>query len=145
MAVTGGQRAAAASVQPMLECVWQDGADPHVYEAVWGYNNTSSTMVALPIGASNGFSPEPADRGQGTSFLPGSHDNTMVTPWDGNGTLKWTLDAGTAVAKKNSSACEAPPISMPADVGIDPLPLFVFIFVASGIVVLGWVGRRARF
>ncbi len=143
MLVTLSLSAAGADVQPLLECVWSDQTQRKpTYEAVWGYDNTSSSTVTLPLGSSNGFSPDPADRGQGTSFLPGRNDNTVVTTWDGSGNVQWNLGSGTATAKKNSTPCAAPPISMPADVGIAPMALLPFLLLGSALAALAWLSRR---
>jgi len=67
----------------------------------FGYINRSNVEVAIPIGAANGFGPDPADRGQPTSFLPGRHKHVFTIPAkDPKAKLTWTVrsDAGVQVA-----------------------------------------------
>lgn len=56
------------SVTPLLLQV-QDNGDG-TYTAVFSYENPNSSCVNIPVGSQNAFSPEPADRGQVTTFHP---------------------------------------------------------------------------
>jgi hypothetical protein len=103
------QSPASAHVQPIVECVFHDTGTGQ-YNALWGYNNPSASTVTLPIGGANNFAPNPADRGQGTTFSAGRHDNTFVVTWSGTGDLAWNLDTLNAHATTNSPACSSNPV-----------------------------------
>jgi hypothetical protein len=71
----------------------------------FGYINRHSTDVSIPIGADNGFAPQPADRGQPTTFLPGRHEHvfTIKVPATLTGKLVWSLKSEMGVQTANAS------------------------------------------
>jgi hypothetical protein len=71
----------------------------------FGYINRNSSEVNIPIGAENGFAPQPADRGQPTSFLPGRHEHvfTIPVPADLAGKLVWTVKSEMGLQAANAS------------------------------------------
>jgi|CXWL01.1.fsa_nt_gi hypothetical protein len=97
----------AIKLKPIVECVIDNKDD--TFTAYFGYQNSYSVPVTIPVGASNKFSPTPQDRGQPTTFVPG---RTPVWPdaafsatafdWQ---TLKWTLDGKSASATDKSPPC----------------------------------------
>jgi len=98
-----------AHVSPIVECVFHDTGTGQ-YNALWGYDNPSSSTATLPIGGANNFAPNPADRGQGTAFAAGRHDNAFVANWNGAGNLAWNLDTLNAHATASSPACGTNPV-----------------------------------
>ncbi len=80
-------------VAPVLECVFhpnnpEDDMDDD-YIAYFGYKNDNAKLVSIPLGGSNTFSYKRADRGQPTSFEPGSHHYVFAASFEGS--LTWTL------------------------------------------------------
>lgn len=73
------------------------------YEAVWGYDNQSGTILQVPIGNDNKFIPSPINRGQPTQFYKGRHYNVFKTALCSDGScLTWRLfnNEETACGKK---------------------------------------------
>ena len=93
------------TLSPVLECVVFQGGAPSV--AVWGYTNPNSFPVTVPIGATNGFSPAPQNRGQPLVFQPGGLVGAFQTPFAGASTLAWTLGKTTVTADSSSTRCTA--------------------------------------
>ena len=93
----GGQ-----GVAPVYEG-YQENTDGS-YTMFFGYMNENwEEELFVPIGASNAFSPGPADRGQPTRFLP--RRNRMVFSVDvpadfGGQELEWTLITREGVTQK---------------------------------------------
>jgi len=90
------------TVTPIVECVEELGPDKFV--AHFGYDNTTTATVQVPIGKHNRFVPKPKDRGQPTDFLAGTHHDVFSVPFDGK-PLAWLLTAKHAIATKASPAC----------------------------------------
>jgi len=68
------------------------------YTLSFAYFSHNAEAVTIPPGKNNAFAPDPADRQQTTTFLPGHHrfQCIMVVPADFDGKLLWTLTyAGT--------------------------------------------------
>ncbi len=100
-----------ASVSPVLENV-TDRCDG-TFLATFGYENTSSGTVTLPIGPSNNFSGTDAvDAGQPTDFAPGRRTNVFNVIFDGSN-IVWTLDGRTETASGNAAdnTCGFSPVS----------------------------------
>ncbi|MFP4438636.1 MAG: choice-of-anchor A family protein, partial [Chloroflexaceae bacterium] len=97
----------ANTVKPITECVANNGDG--TYTAHFGYLNTSSTTISIPVGPGNRFSPDPQDRGQPTMFEPGRTpywpDTAFNMVFDADETLVWTLNGKTATASKNGVPC----------------------------------------
>lgn len=108
---------AQTSVVPILDCVTYNQALNQV-TANFGYVNTSGSTQTIAIGASNFFSPNPMNRGQLTSFLPGTFHNALQVTFDISAapTLTWTLGGGSVTASNdpanycNSCSCPAGPV-----------------------------------
>jgi hypothetical protein len=107
--VVGPARPAAAAnntaLTPIYECGFQTS---NGWVTVWGYTNSSDTQQSVDIGADNHFSPN-SDVGQPRVFDPGTHDNVLIVPWDGNGTLQWHLGASKATAAQ-TPLCASNPV-----------------------------------
>ena len=76
---------------PLLECVDDNGNG--TFTAHFGYLNTTSSVITLPVGAKNMFVGGDKDRGQPTVFLPGEHLSEFTVVFDALDTLKWMLKA----------------------------------------------------
>lgn len=126
---------AAGTVTPTLECVFQnaDGTDT----AVFGYSNTTGAVVSLPVGATNGFSSAPDDRGQPTVFATGQHDHVVLATF-AKGNLSWNLDGNSAKATNGSTKCVSDP-SLPVSQGS---PAGLALTVIGSAVVSLFLGRR---
>jgi len=98
--------AALQKIIPITECVTNFGNG--TYRAYFGYDNPNGVTVNIPVGANNRFQPEPANRGQTTSFLPGRQFDTVYVDFDGN-LLSWKLDGNLATASSdpNQSCVDA--------------------------------------
>jgi hypothetical protein len=93
-------------VKPILECV--DQVSKSTYVAHFGWDNTSSGAVVIPVGPSNRFFPAPKDRGQDVTFAQGRQRDkvklTFSAPF-----VAWILDGRFAIALKSSPRCPPPP------------------------------------
>jgi hypothetical protein len=132
---------AADTVNPKLECVFANTSAGN-YIAVWGYENTGSTAVEIPVGTNNRFDPLPQDRGQPTKFAAGRQTNVFTVTWDGTN-LTWRINGNFVTASRNSKACDNPPVPQ----GSDSPQALVLIAAAAGVVVVGggasaWMLRR---
>ncbi|MDQ6650780.1 MAG: hypothetical protein M3Z02_11805 [Actinomycetota bacterium] len=79
----------------------------------FGYDLAGTTPVTSKVGANQGtnnnlFTPAPADRGQPTTFAPGSHPNAVSVTTSAT-TLTWTLHRTDAVGT-SSQLCNNPPV-----------------------------------
>jgi hypothetical protein len=76
---------------PLLDCVVDNGDG--TFTARFGYMNQSSSTIWLPVGPKNMFVPEPKDRGQPITFVPGTHSDVFEVDFDELETIKWLLKA----------------------------------------------------
>lgn len=91
---------------PSLDCVATD-PDGRTF-AVWGYSNSATKNVFVPIGTTNRMFPGPTSLGQPVIFYPGKTSGAFATaiPTSLEG-MRWVLGSGVAVAKTaGSSTCE---------------------------------------
>lgn len=136
---------AAASPQskltPLVTCV--DLNTDGTITAHWGYTNTWTNQVTVPIGnrpgQQNYFSPGAEDRGQPTKFSPGTSNNVFTVTF--TGTLTWFLDdangtPNSATASSSSTRCAPVPAF-----GLDS-PLPVIVLTLAGGVLLALRRRR---
>jgi uncharacterized repeat protein (TIGR01451 family) len=93
---------------PIRECVTYFGGG--AYRVYFGYDNPNSVSVTIPIGELNFISPDPMDRGQGTTFLPGRQFDTFFADYDGS-IISWKLDDNIAYATND-------PVEFCADAGV---------------------------
>src|SRR5207244_2941457 len=63
----GAIQASYKNVKPILKCV--EKISSSTYKAHWGYKNSSSSNVSIPVGFNNRFWPSPINQGQPTTFL----------------------------------------------------------------------------
>ena len=76
---------------PLLECVENNGNG--TFTAHFGYLNTGSSVITLPIGSKNMFVGGDQNRGQPTVFNPGLHPAEFTVVFGALDTLKWLLKA----------------------------------------------------
>ena len=129
---------ASAKDTPILECVFKDTGTGK-YNSLWGYDNSTGHDDPKPVGSLNSFSPSPANRGQPTLILQGTHHNAFVVTWDGASSLTWNLDSRTATATKSSTACGSNPVPMTGSLAWYVLP---GALVAVGVAGLWFFRRR---
>ena len=67
------------SIEPTLGIGFYFEAPPQI--VYFGYVNSCSEPLVIPVGDDNFFSPEPQDRGQPTVFEPGIHYKAFVTSY----------------------------------------------------------------
>jgi hypothetical protein len=133
--------AADKAVTPAPSCYFANG-DGTVTVTV-DVTNDNPTATTLPVGSQNKLNPGAQDRGQPTTFAPGTTANawsiTLTTAEFG--TLRWNLD-GNTVPLQTATVCAA--TAVPADG--NPLAVLVFGALTSlvGATFLGERRRRAR-
>ena len=111
------------------------------YITAWGYQNSSSQTETYDFGSHNRFSPGADNQGQGTTFLPGRHDNTVVLDWDGSANMTWKLGDKTARVD-NQPVCKNNPVPVTGS-GLSAIVALCAVAVLG--VGAAWVfGRRRR-
>jgi lysophospholipase L1-like esterase len=101
---------------PGLDCVFS--REPSRYFARFSYENASASVLRVPVGAENSFSPGEEDIGQPRVFSAGTSAEPFTVEFDG-APLSWHLGRGTATASFDAEAC--PPLWVPAWMGRGPL------------------------
>ena len=92
----------AQPLTPTLECV--EVLSGGGFLAHFGYDNPHAEAVESP--SPNSFAPAPADRGQPTTFQPGSVEDAFQVESAG-GSLTWTLTSNHVTATGGSKRCQA--------------------------------------
>jgi hypothetical protein len=103
---------------PVLTCM--DDLGRNNYRAHFGYTNSSTRSVSVPIGALNFFVPLPKNQGQPTSFAPGSHPEVFTVNFstrDGWDRLAWWLSGRRALATRTTRLCAPPPPKCTSNTG----------------------------
>ena len=90
-------------VRPVLKCVERISATE--WRAHFGYSNTSSHELAIPVTLFNRFWPPPLDRSQPTVFGPGSKDDVARVAFNPLGGTAWVLGSDFAMANSRSPTC----------------------------------------
>ncbi|MEO5768284.1 MAG: lamin tail domain-containing protein, partial [Polyangia bacterium] len=93
------------SVRPVLKCV--EKVSGNNYKAHFGYTNTLSTAVSIPVGFFNRFSPAPINRGQPVTLVAGSQADVLQVPFSGKSLVAWVLGLRVEIATARSKACAA--------------------------------------
>ena len=88
------------------------------YDAVFGYTNDNPGQQIIPLGLTNTFAPAPGNRGQPTTFEPGTVRNAVTVRGIANTTaLVWSVfhvRARVAVANPGlPTKCDEPPLPPP--------------------------------
>jgi uncharacterized repeat protein (TIGR01451 family) len=109
-------------VQPLVKCVDDNGA---TFRAVFGYSNPNSTAVTVPVGGGNSFSPGPADRGQPSTFNPGTVESAVTTTADAGSTLVWSVTVGGVTSTASATASFSTTCSTNPPPGPKPITISV--------------------
>ena len=122
---------AAQPVEPFVACVV---VGPRTIEARFGYRNPNAAVVSIDVGAANRVSPGAEDRGQPTSFRPGTTASAFaVAGVDGTQPVTWSVTSGgesrSARADASSPRCAGAPLPPEVD---EPLGIFVACVVRRG-------------
>ena len=141
VAAAPSAQAAGKSVTPTPSCYFDNG-DGTVTVTIDVINDYATTTT-MPIGSQNKINPGAQDRGQPTTFAPGTTTNAWSATFSQAEypSLRWNLD-GNTVPLQTSTQCTA--IAVPADG--NPLAVVVFGALTSlvGAVFLGERRRRHR-
>jgi hypothetical protein len=115
---------------PLLDCVVNNGNG--TYTAYFGYLNSGSEVIDLPVGSKNMFVGGDKDRGQPTAFFPGEHTSEFAVVFGALETVKWMLKADgdrrhQVEASATSEACATepptyPPTEPPTEPPTTPMP-----------------------
>ena len=95
---------------PVLTCM--DALGGNAYRAHFGFVNTSTRTLKVPVGLLNFFVPLPLNQGQPTVFAPGQHPDVFSVDFsvnDGWNRLAWWLGARRALATKVTPLCPQAP------------------------------------
>ncbi|MBI5927814.1 MAG: hypothetical protein HY862_00780 [Chloroflexi bacterium] len=103
------------TLKPTLQCVADIGGG--VYAARFGYENYNNGSVTLPVGEKNYFSPDPKDRKQTITFLPGSHSDVFRVSFNGSN-LTWKLKSPDGAYYSVTASKYSTPCSDEAGVGL---------------------------
>lgn len=92
------------------------------YSVTFDYNSGSTTTVTIPAGPDNSVSPRGPNRGQPTSFAPGSHLDVFTVTGVVGTTTTWTVRHGgytsSAEVTGTNVDCSPPPTPPIAPIGI---------------------------
>jgi serine/threonine protein kinase len=94
--------ATSVRVVPLLDCVMPAGGTA---VAEFGYQNPNASAVTIPPGAQNMLTPANANGSAPTSFAPGFHHRVFQVSFFKHGSVSWSLNGMTVVAKSNSPQC----------------------------------------
>ena len=106
-----------AQVQPIVDAVEREPITPTVtcvgeladgWIGHFGFINPIDFTEIAPVGVLNRFDPSPEDRGQPTSFEPGTHEDLFTVAYEGEA-LTWHLDGNEATTSVESPRCDTPP------------------------------------
>lgn len=128
---------ACRDLAPIVECIWSNGDGTS--SIAWGWNNPSTHILHIDVGAKNKMAPAAEDQGQGTEFLPGLNHNIFVTTITGT-TAEWRLGNNKAETDASTPACPTKPV--PVFGSVRALLLGIALLLAVALPVL--VGRRNR-
>lgn len=103
--MSGATASSYGSVKPVFKCV--EKLSSTSYRAHFGYTNSSSTAVSIPIGFNNRFYPNPQGRGQPTSFLPGAQADVVQATFPSSSAVAWVLGYTIQIATTTSAKCPA--------------------------------------
>lgn len=90
-------------VRPIAECV--EVLPNGTLVGHFGYNNTTSKEVEIPIGAKNHFTPGTLDRGQPKVFRRGKINDDFKVELSSSENLKWVVGNSSAQLRADSPRC----------------------------------------
>jgi uncharacterized repeat protein (TIGR01451 family) len=106
-----------APIQVFGSCIDNNGT---TFRAVFGYTNPNQQELTIAVGSGNSFSPDPADRGQPSTFTPGTVATAVTVTGNSGTSVTWsvTTAGGTASATVDASSApcktDPPPPEKPA-------------------------------
>jgi hypothetical protein len=101
-----------SGVAPFLDCIAYY-PDQHELTAFFGYTTSNPDPVTVPLGADNYVSPSPGNRGQPTTFFPGTNHRAwaMTIDLDVASSMTWYLLGQNVTAVNDSGEyCTEQPI-----------------------------------
>jgi hypothetical protein len=139
---TPGTASAQGRVTPVLDC-YVDNRDGS-WTAVFGYQNTTSTTVTIPVGPDNKVTPTTYGTPQPTTFAPGLHHGAFsVTVTRGAGPM-WHLDQDNLAARKKSTSACPSSTELPSDGNGTGPAIALAVAGVVGAVAVHRSRRRAR-
>ena len=132
--------APAGSLTPYVSCYFDNNNGTVTFSV--GVTSKNSGVVSVPVGSGNRVTLGAADRGQPTSFSPGTHDNVWaatVTWAEVFNDVNWSL-TGNEVQLTNWTRCSARPV--PAEGNALAVVAFAAVLTVAGSALMG--GRRRR-
>jgi hypothetical protein len=130
------------TVTPVANCFW-DNEDGTVSVSL-GYRSRNAATVTEAVGTNNRFTIGNANRGQPTTFLPGTNNNVFVADvtygelWSG---IDWRV-AGLGVDLSSAELCSSKPV--PADGNALAVVAFGLTVTAIGSYTLSGRHKRRR-
>lgn len=121
------------SITPIVNCIWNNGNG--TVTASVGYRSTNSGTVTEPIGSGNRFRPGAQNRGQPTTFLPGTQNNVFavtVTYAEIEDEINWYV-TGRSASVETIVMCASKPVPQVGSVGALLLGLLVLGMAASAV------------
>jgi uncharacterized repeat protein (TIGR01451 family) len=109
-------------VQPTVKCVDNNGG---TFTAVFGYSNPNTTPVTVAVGSGNSFTPDPANRGQPTTFNPGTVESAVTTSGDTGSSIVWSLTVGGVTSSASATASFSTSCSTGPPPGPTPITIAV--------------------
>jgi len=100
---------ACRDLAPVVECIWDNGDGTSTIS--WGYQNPTTHVLRIDVGAKNKLSPGGDDQGQPTLFPPGTETNAFVTTVSGT-SRTWTLGNNKVSTAASTPACLTKPVSV---------------------------------
>ena len=76
-------------VKPVLKCV--EKVNSTTYKAHFGYTSSASMPLTIPVGFFNRFWPGAINRGQSTTFNPGTFADVVQVPFNSYSASVWLL------------------------------------------------------
>ena len=90
-------------VRPVVECV--EALSATEWRAHFGYVNTASDSIEIPVSVFNRVWPPPLERGQPTRFSEGTRKDVLAVRFNPLGSTVWVLGTSFAVASPKSPRC----------------------------------------
>jgi uncharacterized repeat protein (TIGR01451 family) len=109
----GGGPPAPKPIAVAMQCVRNNLTS---YDVVFGYANGNTADVTIEAGPDNGFSPKPVDRGQVTTFHPGTHPAAFtVTGIPSDDSITWSVTYAGETSTATTSFAGCPELPKPPE------------------------------
>lgn len=130
------------TIYPIVNCYWDNGNAAQTVTVSLGYRSTNAGNVTEAVGSRNRFTLGAANRGQPTTFLPGTNNNAFVadvTYTEITNSIDWVV-ATRGVDISTTTQCPSKPV--PADGNTLAVIAFGVLVTAIGSYALS--GHRRR-